>query len=128
MQALINAARGFGLPDSRSKVVPWLFIKAGRDFGIALAMFGLVAIRERKAAGVFVFACMVMPIVDALSVMHGSASLAFALAVHGSAAFYGAVLAAALLRHPPLHLVESQVRPPPEFHAGRRWESARCRP
>lgn len=38
------------------------------------------------------------PTVDALTVMHGGASLAFALAVHGSAAVYGVVLAAALLR------------------------------
>ncbi|RKG57747.1 hypothetical protein D7X30_19035 [Corallococcus sp. AB011P] len=34
----------------------------------------------------------------ALTVMLGGASLAFALAVHGSAAVYGVVLAAALLR------------------------------
>lgn len=94
----INAARGFGLPDSGSEVIPWLYVKAGRDLGLALAMFALVAIRQRKAAGVFVLACIVMPTVDALTVIHGGASLAFALAVHGSAAAYGAVLAAALLR------------------------------
>ncbi|MFB1479888.1 DUF4267 domain-containing protein [Corallococcus sp. RDP092CA] len=65
---------------------------------MALAMFALVAIRQRQAAGVFVLACIVMPTVDALTVLHGGASLAFALAVHGSAAADGAVLAAALLR------------------------------
>ncbi|WP_338864446.1 DUF4267 domain-containing protein [Myxococcus stipitatus] len=94
----VSAARGFGLTDSGSEVIPWLYVKAGRDLGLALAMFALVAIRQRKAAGVFVLACIVMPTVDALTVMHGGASLAFALAVHGSAALYGAVLAAALLR------------------------------
>ena len=39
----------------------------------------MVAIRQRQAAGVFVLACIVMPTVDALTVMHGGASLAFAL-------------------------------------------------
>jgi hypothetical protein len=34
---------------------------------------------------------------DALAVLRGGASLAFALAVHGTAGGYGAVLAAALL-------------------------------
>jgi hypothetical protein len=94
----ISAARGFGLPDSGSEVIPWLYIKAGRDLGLALAMFALVAIRQRQAAGAFVLACIVMPTVDALTVLHGGASLAFALAVHGSAVVYIAVLAAALLR------------------------------
>ncbi|QSQ18272.1 DUF4267 domain-containing protein [Myxococcus landrumensis] len=94
----ISAARGFGLTDSGSEVIPWLYVKAGRDLGLALAMFALVAIRQRKAAGVFVLATIVMPTVDALTVMHGGASLAFALAVHGSAVVYGIVLAAALLR------------------------------
>lgn len=94
----IIAARGFGLPDSGSEVIPLMYVKAGRDLGLALAMFALVAIRQRQAAGVFVLACVVMPTVDALTVMHGGASLAFALAVHGSAALYGVVLAAALLR------------------------------
>ncbi|NOK08763.1 DUF4267 domain-containing protein [Corallococcus exercitus] len=94
----VSAARGFGLADSGSEVIPWLYVKAGRDLGLALAMFALVAIRQRKAAGVFVLACVVMPTVDALTVLHGGASLAFALAVHGSAAAYGVVLAAALLR------------------------------
>ncbi|MCP3163039.1 DUF4267 domain-containing protein [Myxococcus qinghaiensis] len=94
----ISAARGFGLPDSGSEVIPWLYVKAGRDLGLALAMFALVAIRQRQAAGVFVLACMVMPTVDALTVLHGGASLAFALAVHGSAVVYGAVLGTALLR------------------------------
>ncbi|AGC43462.1 hypothetical protein MYSTI_02135 [Myxococcus stipitatus DSM 14675] len=94
----ISAARGFGLTDSGSEVIPWLYVKAGRDFGLALAMFALVAIRQRKAAGVFVLATIVMPTVDALTVLHGGASLAFALGVHGSAVVYGVVLAAALLR------------------------------
>ncbi|NOJ95481.1 DUF4267 domain-containing protein [Corallococcus coralloides] len=98
MRDPLSAARGFGLRDSGSEVIPWLYVKAGRDLGVALAMFALVAIRQRQAAGVFVLACMVMPVVDALTVMRGGASLGFALAVHGSAALYGVVLAAALLR------------------------------
>ncbi|WP_342380055.1 DUF4267 domain-containing protein [Myxococcus stipitatus] len=104
----IRAARGFGLTDSGSEVIPWLYVKAGRDLGLALAMFALVAIRQRKAAGVFVLATIVMPTVDALTVLHGGASLAFALSVHGSAVVYGVVLAAALLRPQVAHAPQLQ--------------------
>jgi hypothetical protein len=91
------AAQGFGLPISSADAVPWLRVKSGRDLGLALAIFGLVATRQRHAAGVFVLACVVMPVVDALTAWNGGASLALALSVHGSAAIYGLVLASALL-------------------------------
>ncbi|MFP2927768.1 DUF4267 domain-containing protein [Pyxidicoccus sp. 3LG] len=94
----VGAARGFGLPLSGSEALPWLSVKSGRDLGIGLAIVGLVITRQRLAAGVFVLAAIVMPVVDALTVLKGGASLALALSVHGSAAVYGAILAAALLR------------------------------
>ncbi|PTL82005.1 DUF4267 domain-containing protein [Vitiosangium sp. GDMCC 1.1324] len=94
----VGAARGFGLPLSGSEALPWLSVKSGRDLGVGLALVALVAIRQRLAAGVFVLACIVMPVVDALTVLKGGASLALALSVHGSAAVYGVLLAAALLR------------------------------
>ncbi|NMO20511.1 DUF4267 domain-containing protein [Pyxidicoccus fallax] len=94
----VGAARGFGLPLLGSEALPWLSIKSGRDLGIGLAIVGLVLTRQRLAAGVFVLAAIVMPIVDALTVLKGGASLALALSVHGSAAVYCVILAAALLR------------------------------
>ena len=61
-----------------------------------------VVLRQRLAAGVSVLACLVMPTVDALTAMsEGGTSLAMALAVHGSAAADGVVLAFALLRRRP---------------------------
>ncbi|WP_437960205.1 DUF4267 domain-containing protein [Sorangium sp. So ce119] len=78
--------------------VPWLRIKSGRDLGVALAIFGLVATRQRRAAGVFVLACTVMPVVDALTTWSNGASPALALSVHGGAAAYVLVLALALLQ------------------------------
>ncbi|NTX35908.1 DUF4267 domain-containing protein [Myxococcus sp. CA033] len=98
----VGAATGFGLPLTGSEAIPWMHIKAGRDLGLGLAIFALVATRQRQAAGVFVLATIVMPTVDALTVMQNGASLAYALMVHGSAAVYGVVLATALLRprHP----------------------------
>lgn len=53
--------------------------------------------RSCTAAGLFVLASIVMPVVDALTVLKSGASLALALSVHGSAAVYGVVLASALL-------------------------------
>lgn len=97
-----SAAAGFGLPLSGTEAIPWMHVKAGRDLGIGLALVALVGIRQRQAAGVFVLACLVMPTVDALTAVHeGGTSLAMALAVHGSAAAYGVVLAFALLRRRP---------------------------
>ncbi|WP_437636872.1 DUF4267 domain-containing protein [Sorangium sp. So ce854] len=93
----LAAAQGFGLPISSADAVPWLRVKSGRDLGIALALFGLVATRQRRAAGVFVLACTVTPIVDALTTWSHGASTALVLGVHGSAAAFCLVLAPALL-------------------------------
>ncbi|WP_437964338.1 DUF4267 domain-containing protein [Sorangium sp. So ce260] len=100
----LGAAQGFGLPISSADAVPWLRVKSGRDLGIALALFGLVATRQRRAAGVFVLACTVMPVVDALTTWSHGASPALALGVHGSAAVYCLVLAPALLLRSGLRL------------------------
>ncbi|QSQ21745.1 DUF4267 domain-containing protein [Pyxidicoccus parkwayensis] len=94
----VSAGHGFGIPFSGSEALPWLSVKSGRDLGIGLAIVGLVLTRQRLAAGVFVLATVVMPVVDALTVLKAGASLAFALSVHGSAAVYGVFLGAALLR------------------------------
>ncbi|WNG47685.1 DUF4267 domain-containing protein [Archangium minus] len=94
----VGGARGFGLPLSGSEALPWLSIKSGRDLGIGLALVAIVATRQRLAAGLFVLASTVMPVVDALTVLKSGASLALALSVHGSAAVYCVVLASALLR------------------------------
>ena len=93
-----SAARGFGLPLSGSEALPWLSVKSGRDLGIGLAIVGLVLARQRFAAGIFVLASIVAPVVDALTVIRGGTSLALALSVHGSAALFCALLAAGLLR------------------------------
>ncbi|WP_438029588.1 DUF4267 domain-containing protein [Sorangium sp. So ce233] len=93
----LGAAHGFGLPISSADAAPWLRVKSGRDLGVALAIFGLVATRQRRAAGVFVLACTVMPVVDALTTWSNGASPALALSVHGSAAACVLVLALALL-------------------------------
>ncbi|WP_141325672.1 DUF4267 domain-containing protein [Myxococcus sp. AB025B] len=94
----VEVARGFGLPLTGTEAIAWMSVKAGRDFGIALALFGLVAARQRKAAGIFVVASVVMPVTDALTVMGQGVSFAYAFAVHGSAAIYGICLGWALLR------------------------------
>ncbi len=93
----VAAARGFGLPLSGAEALPWLSVKSGRDLGLGLAFVALVVTRQRLAAGLFVLASIVMPVVDALTVLRGGGSLALALSVHGSAAIYCVCLAAALL-------------------------------
>ncbi|MBU8895310.1 DUF4267 domain-containing protein [Corallococcus sp. M34] len=94
----VEAAKGFGLSLTGTEAIPWMHVKAGRDLGIALGIFGLVAVRQRLAAGAFVLASIVMPTVDALTVVQAGTSVPYALMVHGSAVVYGVVLAAALLR------------------------------
>lgn len=94
----VSAAKGFGLPISSADAIPWLRVKAGRDLGLGLAILGLVATRQRLAAGVFVLACVAPPVVDAMTAwIAGGTPLALALAIHGSAAVFGLVLGAALL-------------------------------
>ena len=95
----IPAAIGFGLPDTATStaIVPWMHVKAGRDIGIGLMIVALLAARERRALGWLITVSMVMPITDALTILSNGASVAYALAVHGSAVLYGLLLGPWLL-------------------------------
>lgn len=95
----VGAADGFGLPLAGPDAVPWLRIKAGRDLGVALMLSIVLLQRQRRLAGAVALASIVMPTVDALTVIgHGARSVGYALGVHGSAVLYGLLLGAALLR------------------------------
>jgi hypothetical protein len=95
----VSAADGFGLPLAGDDALPWLRIKAGRDLGIGLMLLAALLQRQRRVVGAMVLVSVVMPTVDALTVIgHGARSVGYALGVHGSAALFGLLLGAALLR------------------------------
>jgi hypothetical protein len=94
-----GAADGFGMPVSSQDALPWLRIKADRDLGIALILMTVLLLRQRRVFGAITLVSVVMPLVDAVSVMgNGARSVGYALAVHGSAAVYGLLLGTWLLR------------------------------
>jgi len=96
-----EAARGFGIPVVDLPDLFYLRVKADRDLSSAAALFLLIALRERRGLGAFVGAATVQPLCDlALSLADARGHVGYALAVHGSAALYCAVLAALLLRLP----------------------------
>ena len=96
----MQAAHGFGLPlfDGDAH---WLRIKAGRDLSIGLAITALLVLRMRPALAALLLAGGLIPLVDCIvSVASASGLVAYALAVHGSAAAFSFGLGAALLRPP----------------------------
>jgi hypothetical protein len=94
-----GAADGFGLPITSDDALPWLRIKAGRDLGLALIMMTVLLQRQRRLFGAVTLVSMVIPFVDATTVVsNGAHSVGYALAVHGSAALYGLILGAWLVR------------------------------
>ncbi len=94
-----EAARGFGIPVVDPADLFYLRVKADRDLSCAAALFVLMARRERRALGAFVGVATVQPLCDlVLSLADARGHAGYALAVHGSAALYCAVVAALLLR------------------------------
>jgi hypothetical protein len=94
-----EAARGFGIPLVDPADVFYLRVKADRDLSSAALLFLLIGLRGRRALGAFVGVATVQPLCDlALSLTDARGHAGHALAVHGSAAVYGVVLAALLLR------------------------------
>jgi Domain of unknown function (DUF4267) len=92
------AARGFGIAVEQPADLFYILVKADRDLSSALAVLVLLALQQRKALGAFVLVATVQPVLDfLLSVSDPRGHFVYALAIHGSAALYGCVLAQRLL-------------------------------
>ncbi|ANZ38196.1 hypothetical protein BBK82_21150 [Lentzea guizhouensis] len=89
-----GAAAGFGIVDPSGYYV----VKGVRDLAYALTALILLVLRQRRALGWVVLADSVIPIGDFFSVVTSGGSLAYAAAVHGSAAVLVLITAALLLR------------------------------
>jgi hypothetical protein len=77
-----EAARGFGIPAVESADLFHLRVKADRDLSSAVAIFVLIALRERRALGAFVGVATVQPLCDlALSIADAPGHAGYALAV-----------------------------------------------
>lgn len=106
-----DAARGFGIAVVDPADLFYLHIKADRDLASGVVVLLLLALGERRALGAFVAAAMVQPILDmGLSMADARGHVGYALAVHGSAAVYGAILAVLLFRRRPAHGPELRSR------------------
>lgn len=82
---------GFGLPQEQvpfGDMTALLNVKGGRDIGLALITFILLATRQTRALGWAFIAMSVMPFIDMTIVFSYGGSAATALGVHGATAVY----------------------------------------
>lgn len=93
----ISAAHGFGADLAAVVDGFYVHVKADRDLAIGLLLVALLVYRRITPLVIAVATLCVAPIIDAtLVTLHGR--LGYALAVHGSAAAYGVITIAVLLR------------------------------
>jgi len=91
-----NSAAGFGI-DPWPREPGYFVVKGVRDIAYALTALILLLLRHRRAIGWVVLADAVIPIGDCIAVMTNGGTVAYALAVHGSAAVLVLLTAASLL-------------------------------
>jgi hypothetical protein len=106
-----GAATAYGMPLSSHGDIPWMYVKAGRDLGVGVALAALLFTRQRRAVAVFLIAATLMPLADFLIVITHTGRVMFALGVHGSAAIYTLVLGLVLLRRSPQGSIATTPRP-----------------
>ncbi|MFI9009035.1 DUF4267 domain-containing protein [Actinosynnema sp. NPDC053489] len=92
-----GAAAGFGI-DPWPEGNGYFVVKGVRDLAYGLTALALLLLRQRRALGWVVLADAVIPIGDCVAVLTNGGTVAYALAVHGSAAVLVLVTAASLLR------------------------------
>ena len=88
-----GAAESFGIADPAGYYV----VKGVRDLAYALTALILLLMKQRRALGWVVLADAIIPIGDCLAVMTHGGTVAYALAVHGSAAVLVLLTAGLLL-------------------------------
>src|SRR4051812_49026007 len=79
-----GAARGFGLDPWPTGVAAGYFpVKGIRDFALGLILLVLFVVGERRATGIAMAIVTLIPIVDMITVLTHSGSVATALGIHG---------------------------------------------
>ena len=91
-----SAAAGFGI-DPWPEGSGYFVVKGVRDIAYGLTALILLLLRQRRALGWVVLADAVIPIGDCIAVFTNGGTVAYALAVHGSAAVLVLIVAASLL-------------------------------
>lgn len=95
----LGAAHGFGIDLAAPADAFYLHVKADRDLSIAVLLVGLLMYRRAAPLTVVVAALCIAPLADCvLSLLDARGHAGYALAVHGSAALYGIVTTALLVR------------------------------
>lgn len=82
---------GFGVPEAQvpvGEMTALLNVKGGRDIGLGLITFILLATRQTRALGWALIAMSVMPFIDMTIVLSYGGSAAAALGIHGATALY----------------------------------------
>lgn len=98
-----SAVVGFGVSEwPHGGAVAFLNVKGGRDLGLTLVLFALLATRQTRAVGWAMLAMAISPLCDMTIVMAYGGSPAYALMVHGSAVLYLLVVGALIVwnEHP----------------------------
>ncbi|GAB3004309.1 DUF4267 domain-containing protein [Saccharothrix stipae] len=91
-----SAAAGFGI-DPWPEGSGYFVVKGVRDIAYALTALILLLSGHRRALGWVVLADAIIPIGDCIAVFTNGGTVAYALAVHGSAAVLVVVIGASLL-------------------------------
>ncbi|XVS67147.1 DUF4267 domain-containing protein [Actinosynnema sp. CA-299493] len=91
-----GSAAGFGI-DPWPEGNGYFVVKGVRDIAYGLTALVLLLLRHRRALGWVVLADAIIPIGDCIAVMTNGGTVAYALAVHGSAAVLVLVTAVSLL-------------------------------
>jgi hypothetical protein len=91
-----GAAAGFGI-DPWPQEAGYFVVKGVRDIAYGLTALILLLLGHRRALGWVVLADAIMPIGDCIAVSTNGGTVAYALAVHGSAAVLVLITAASLL-------------------------------
>ncbi|MFC4913450.1 DUF4267 domain-containing protein [Actinomadura gamaensis] len=82
-----HAADGFGIkPWPTGHATGYFDVKGFRDLATGAAVFALLALRQHRALAWIMLFDLLLPLGDMLTVMTHGGTVAFALAVHGSAA------------------------------------------
>ncbi|RKT74281.1 uncharacterized protein DUF4267 [Saccharothrix variisporea] len=93
-----DAAAGFGIsPWPTDGGSGYYIVKGVRDIAYGLTALILLLMGHRKALGFVILADTVMPLGDCIAVMTHGGTVAYALAVHGSAAVLVALIGVLLL-------------------------------
>lgn len=98
--APVPGSASFGSPVTdagNTQAIAWVRLMGVRDIGLAAMLFGLMAVKASRVAGLMLLLVVIIPIVDCATVIHSS-GITYHILVHGGSAILMVVLGVLLVR------------------------------